>query len=228
MKLIIFVLMFLSITSLVSAEVISIVAGEESEPFTLDEPYSYYEITGNSTIIDVEILKDGNIITIIPDKYLKNDTFTITFYNEKEEEIPADDSPSGGGGSSYDDEEEEEEEVDFSITYNYKCEEWGEWSDCKDKSQARYCSNIVLANESSELSQSRTCKVEDNITDIIDNDIVVDDVEPTNNKIIYIILGVLFFLLVIGIVIYVINRFRGEREPEENEIINPQQNQWDS
>jgi len=216
MKIIIFVLMFLSMTCLVSAEVIPIIAGE-NYTFTLEEEYVYYNITGNLTPINLSVYRTGDNVTIQFGKYIQNETFEIVFYNEQEEIITPSKSQSGGSSNS-------QKETNNTITYNYKCKEWGEWSECKDKSQVRYCSNIVLANESSELSQSRTCKVEDNITDIIDNDIVVDDVGPTNNKIIYIILGVLFFLLVIGIVIYVINRFRGEREPEENEIINPQQN----
>lgn len=53
---------------------------EEPYSFDLGQAYSYYEITGNSTEIDLNLSHNGTVITIIPSKYLQEDNFTITFY----------------------------------------------------------------------------------------------------------------------------------------------------
>ena len=87
--------MLVSLISLTSA--IDIYAGD-SYSFTLNEQYSYYEITGNQTEIDLEVQQNGTIVTITLGKYMKNDTFTITFYNEKDELIEQEETTSSGGG----------------------------------------------------------------------------------------------------------------------------------
>jgi len=76
---------------------IDIQAGE-SYSFTLSEQYSYYDVTGNQTEVDLNITQIGNNVTINFGKYI-NDTFTITFYNWKDEVIEY--TGQQGGGSSY-------------------------------------------------------------------------------------------------------------------------------
>ena len=84
------------IVSLISfASAIDITAGEPYT-FSVEEEYDYYSIVGNSTTIDLEINQSGNNITIITDKYLSNETFTLVFFNKEKEIIY---SYSGGGGS---------------------------------------------------------------------------------------------------------------------------------
>ena len=75
---------------------INITAGE-TYSIILNEQYSYYEIIGNQTEVDVGVQQNGNNVTISFGKYV-DDVFTITFYNEKEEIILPQQS---GGGSSY-------------------------------------------------------------------------------------------------------------------------------
>ena len=104
--------MLVSLISLTSA--IDIYAGD-SYSFTLNEQYSYYEITGNQTEIDLEVQQNGTIVTILFGKYMKNDTFTITFYNEKDEPIEQEETTSSGGSGSK------------GICYRgYKTTEWSE------------------------------------------------------------------------------------------------------
>ena len=71
---------------------IDIYAGD-SYSFTLNEQYSYYEITGNQTEIDLDIQQNGTNITINFGKYM-DDTFTITFYNEKDEIVEQEETTS--------------------------------------------------------------------------------------------------------------------------------------
>ena len=81
--------------SLASAE-INITAGELYS-FVLSEQYSYYDITGNKTEVDLNITQNGTEVKIDFGKYMKSDTFIITFYNWKDEIIG---SQQKGGGSS--------------------------------------------------------------------------------------------------------------------------------
>jgi len=97
MKKIFILLTLLLSISLISA--IEINAGE-SFIFELGEVYSYYEVTGNSTIINLNVSQNGNSVTILFDKYTQDDNFTIIFYNEKDEVIISSSSSGGGGGSS--------------------------------------------------------------------------------------------------------------------------------
>jgi len=70
-----------------------IIAGEEYF-LDLGQPYSFYEITGNNSEINIGISQEGGIVKIISDKYMKSDSFVITFYGEKGESI-------GSSSSSY-------------------------------------------------------------------------------------------------------------------------------
>ena len=82
--------------SIILLTYVSAVAIYSGEPYSFDlgGVYSYYEITGNSTEVNLNISQLGNIVTIIPDKYMKESNFTITFYGESQEIITS------SGGSS--------------------------------------------------------------------------------------------------------------------------------
>ena len=96
MKTTIAILTTIFLLSCISA--IDIQAGE-SYSFILNEQYSYYEIVGNQTEVDVDVQQNGTEVIIEFGKYI-NDTFTITFYNWKDEVIEST-GQQGGGGSSY-------------------------------------------------------------------------------------------------------------------------------
>ena len=65
---------------------ISLNAGD-SYSFELGKPFAYYIISGNQTIIDLNISQNNSLVTIQINKYLKDCNFTITFYGEKGEEV---------------------------------------------------------------------------------------------------------------------------------------------
>jgi hypothetical protein len=71
---------------------------DAGEPYTfeVEEQYDYYTIAGNSTPIELEVSQEGNVITIIPNKYLRDETFSIIFF--KEDEITKEVYVGGGGG----------------------------------------------------------------------------------------------------------------------------------
>ena len=210
MKQLLFLVMCVVLISGTSAITYDIIAGE-SYSFILNEPYSYYTITGNLTIINLELIKDGNNITIIPDKYIQNDTFTITFFNEEDEVIPTSSGGSSGGGSGG---SNYEPEVDLSITYKYKCSAWAEWGSCIDGAQRRECSNIVFANESSELYQIQSCEVENKTVDVIDIVDDVEDIEPKENYMIYYIFFGILVIIVFVIIWAIKNKGKIETEIE--------------
>lgn len=87
--------------SLASALTDNLTAGEPYS-FDLGKIYSYYEIIGNSSEVDLNISQNGTIVTIVPSKYSNSDNFTITFYGEKDEVITSgSSSSSSGSGGSY-------------------------------------------------------------------------------------------------------------------------------
>jgi len=77
---------------------VEIIAGE-STSFDIGEVYDYYSIVGNSTEADLNITQTGTVVIIITNKYMKNDSFEIIFFN-KEKEIITEHHYSGGGGGS--------------------------------------------------------------------------------------------------------------------------------
>lgn len=77
---------------------IEIIAGEDFS-FDLGKEYDYYEIVGNSTIINLNISQENNVVTICFDKYMKNDTFSIIFYDKENVAISSSSSSSGGCSS---------------------------------------------------------------------------------------------------------------------------------
>ena len=108
-KLILFLILAIFIGNVTAIEISS----GESYSFNLQN-YAYYIISGNSTIVDLNVSQDGNFVTIYADKYMQSDSFEITFYNEKDEVISSgghhkkkiikkedfNNTPTGGGGSS--------------------------------------------------------------------------------------------------------------------------------
>ncbi len=91
-----FIFLFLFFISLNFINAIEITAGE-SYSFEVQEQYDYYTIAGNSTTIELEVNQEGNNITIIPNKYLRNETFSIIFF--RGDEITKEIHVGGGGGS---------------------------------------------------------------------------------------------------------------------------------
>jgi hypothetical protein len=80
---------------LVSA--ITVYSGD-SINLTLNEDYVYYSITGNSSVVDLNIIKSGLNVTIFTDKYYDG-SFNLTFFNSKEEAVGS--YSSGGSSGKY-------------------------------------------------------------------------------------------------------------------------------
>ena len=77
---------------------LSVVAGEPIS-MTLEEEYDYYSIVGNSTPIELDIVQNGLELTITFNKYQKEDTFELIFFNKEKETITVYQSSGGGGGT---------------------------------------------------------------------------------------------------------------------------------
>ena len=87
----------LLILSLSLASAIVVYSGE-SETITLPEAYSYYSIVGNTTEVNLDIVQNGNNVTITPDKYSMEDSYEIVFFNLEKEIIVEYHHSSGGNG----------------------------------------------------------------------------------------------------------------------------------
>lgn len=80
-------ILFLMIIFIGNITALELSAGE-STTITLTENYVYYSIIGNSTSLEgINITQNGFNVIITIDKYIKSDSFEITFYNEKDEVI---------------------------------------------------------------------------------------------------------------------------------------------
>jgi hypothetical protein len=132
-KLILNIILCMFLISFISA--INLQAGEKYI-LELSESYSYYEITENSSKMDINVTKNGTNVLIETSKYLEDCSFKITFYNEKNEVIGS----SGGGGGSRN-----------SGDY-WTC---GDWSRCLNGTQTRICydSDNILE----EKTETRNC-----------------------------------------------------------------------
>lgn len=98
--LIILLVVFFSI-HLTSASILNASSGETIN-ITLDKTYYHYYIIGNSTeIIFDKVIQEGNIVYITLNKYNKDDSFEIVFFDIKNEEIPIIQSSTNRGGSSH-------------------------------------------------------------------------------------------------------------------------------
>lgn len=81
------------------ASAIELQAGETYQ-IDLGIPYAYYTIVGNSTPIDINVVLNGTIASITPNKYMESGSFDIIFYaEEKIREVEV--SSGGGGGTKY-------------------------------------------------------------------------------------------------------------------------------
>jgi len=94
-KQLISIFLFLFLISFVSA--VTIYSGEPVK-IELEKPYEYYSIVGNSTEVILDIIQDGNFVTITPNKYSQNDSYEIIFFDSEKETITV--YQSSGGGSS--------------------------------------------------------------------------------------------------------------------------------
>lgn len=95
----IFIIMMLAFFSINLVSAITIYSGE-SITLELEKPYSYYSIVGNSTEVILDIVQEGNMVTIILDKYSLNDSYEIIFFDTEKETITVYQSSGGGGVST--------------------------------------------------------------------------------------------------------------------------------
>jgi hypothetical protein len=70
----------------------------ETINITVDKPFEYYSIVGNTTPISLDIYQEGNTIFITPNKYQSGDTFDLVFFDREKETVTV--YRGGGGGSS--------------------------------------------------------------------------------------------------------------------------------
>lgn len=87
---------FVLFLSLVMVSAVQIYSGESVE-LELEKPFEFYSVVGNSSQVDLHVSQEGNIVTIIPNKYMQNDSFEIIFFDVEERII---NHYSGGGGGS--------------------------------------------------------------------------------------------------------------------------------
>ncbi len=59
----------------------------ESHSFELAEEFAYYSIVGNSTEVYLDVVQEGTLVTITPDKYVDTDSFSLIFFNTEKEVI---------------------------------------------------------------------------------------------------------------------------------------------
>jgi len=85
---------------LMSTGIVSGLYAGESETITLPKDYEYYTIVGNSSPVDLQLEQDGLNITIYVDKYMKDDSFSLLFFNKEKEVITNTVYTGGGGGGS--------------------------------------------------------------------------------------------------------------------------------
>ena len=95
MKQIIFFMLILSLTFIQAVDIYS----GESYNITLEKPFEYFSIVGNSSEVIINITQTGNDVIIYFNKYNPTDTFEIIFFDITDEVIVQYHS-SGGGGSS--------------------------------------------------------------------------------------------------------------------------------
>ena len=78
---------------------ITIYAGEPVN-ITLEKPFDYYSVVGNSSPVELEVIQNGNVVTVIPNKYSPSDTYEVIFFDREKETITVHHS-SGGGSTRY-------------------------------------------------------------------------------------------------------------------------------
>lgn len=90
-------LVFVFLFSFVLVSAVTIYSGE-STTFELDKPYEYYSIVGNESVVDIDVVQNGNNVTITPNIYSQEDSYEIIFFDKEKETITV--YQSSGGGSS--------------------------------------------------------------------------------------------------------------------------------
>lgn len=93
MKKISIILIIVFLISCVSA--ITIYSGDSVE-IELEESYDYYSIVGNSSEVILDVVQNGNNVTITLDKYSQEDSYEIMFFNKDKEVITVYESSGGG------------------------------------------------------------------------------------------------------------------------------------
>ena len=75
--------------SLFLLAVVSATAIYSGETYSQDieQVYDYYSIVGNTTPIDIEVIQEGTIVYITPNKYSQDQDFEVTFFNSEKEII---------------------------------------------------------------------------------------------------------------------------------------------
>jgi len=175
---------------------INIYAGE-SYTFDLREKYSYYKITENSTEVNLDIQQNGTNVTIRFSKYMKNDTFSITFYNKKDEPIEVVGGGSSGGGDIC-----------------YRGWKTTEWSECIDGIQTREVIRDLKTcyqTKQEKPIDSRPCEIpkEDDRTDIKTVPPNKEDKKP-----IWLIL-IVSFIIIAGIFIILKKNWRFKKDKKK-------------
>lgn len=95
-NIIIGILLLISLASAIELQV------GETYQIDLGIPYAYYVIVGNSTPVDVDVVLNGTIASITPNKYMESGSFDIIFYaEEKIREIEVSSGGGGGGKTKY-------------------------------------------------------------------------------------------------------------------------------
>ena len=172
------IMLAIIIVSLIScASAIDIIAGDTWTK-DLGEVPAYYEITGNTSNVDVTY--DGTIALITPNKYMKNNTFTIIFYNEKDEQIEQGGSSSGNSGRG--------------CSTIWVC---GDWSEC-DGTQTREC---VKEKTYCGTKEDKPIEIKD--CEVPPEPIIKEEVKDSKNKTYWIIIIVagIGLLLIIWVLI---------------------------
>ena len=81
------------------ASAIDIYAGETIS-LELEKPFAYYSIVGNSSPVYLDIIQNGNNVQITFNKYMKDDSFELVFFDIEKEVITVYQSSGGGGGGT--------------------------------------------------------------------------------------------------------------------------------
>ena len=78
------------------ASAIDIYAGETIS-LELEKPFAYWSVVGNSSPVYLDIIQNGNNVQITFNKYMKDDSFELVFFDIEKETITIYQSSGGGG-----------------------------------------------------------------------------------------------------------------------------------
>jgi len=192
----------LTMFTIVLASAYNLTAGESIN--LIIPEYSYYEITENSTEVDLNITQNGTNVTIEIGKYMETGSFILTFFNEKDEVIQQSSGGSSGGGGG-------------GCITTWVC---SEWSNCIDETQTRNCSKKIsycYAPKKDKPNETLIC------LEVPDEPIEPDEVDKPDTstpKFVYfaprILLGLIFIYFIIMIIL-TIKRKKKKLEQGKNE-----------